>query len=100
MRIHFERTGGFAGMRVQATVEIDSLSREQAEKLMQLVEAADFFELPEDLSGPESSVDQFHYRVTVEREDRQHTVVTGDRSAPQDLQPLLLELTRLARTRR
>jgi len=100
MRIHFERTGGFTGMRVKTTVETGSLPGEQAEKLRHLIAAADFFELPAQLVSPERGADQFHYKVTVEEEDRHHTVESGDQSAPEELQSLLRELTRLARSQK
>lgn len=100
MRIHFERSGGFAGMQVRAQVDADSLPPDDAKQLQAMVEAAEFFDLPAKIASPASGGDQFQYRLTVESEGRQHTVEVGDASAPESLQPLLRRLTLLARSYR
>lgn len=96
MRIQFERTGGFAGMRIAVSVDTASLPADEARELIELVEAAQFFGLPPDIQSP-TGADQFHYKLTVEAEGRQHTIEAGDAAAPERLQPLFLKLTRLAR---
>jgi hypothetical protein len=98
-RIKFERTGGFAGMRMATDLKLDDLPEEQAKTITELLDDMDFRELPEeilDASGP----DQFTYTITVETKRWEHTVVTGDVSAPEKMQELLHLLNRLARTRR
>jgi emfourin len=45
----------------------------------------------------EGMADQFTYTITVETKKREHTVTTGDISAPEKLQELLQLLDRLAR---
>ncbi|MBM4422444.1 MAG: hypothetical protein FJ030_03500 [Chloroflexi bacterium] len=99
MKISFERAGGFAGMRVAHTVDTDSLSADDARELHQLVEAACFFDLPAVIQSSAPGGDQFQYKLTVEAGGRTHTVEAGDAAAPETLQPLLLRLTRLARSR-
>jgi hypothetical protein len=42
--------------------------------------------------------DQFTYTITVETKKGEHTVVTGDVSAPEKMQELVQLLNRLART--
>lgn len=97
-RIKFERTGGFAGMRIAAVIEPDDLPEEQAHTLLELLDDMDFNEIPEQLkSGP--GADQFTYSITVETSKWQHTVVTGDSSAPEKMQELLQLLNSLARKR-
>lgn len=98
MRIEFERSGGFAGILVQATVDADSLPRLEAEKLDKLVEEANFFDLPAHITAPSQGADQFEYKVTVERGGQRHTVETSDQAAPDALRPLLRELTLRARS--
>jgi hypothetical protein len=97
MRIHFDRTGGFAGMRVQATIDTDSLTPDDARQITELVAAAQFFELPSVIAATAPGADQFQYRLTVETEGRKHTVEVGDASAPETVQPLLRKLVVLAR---
>ena len=98
-RIKFERTGGFAGMRLATDLKMDDLSDEQARSIAELLDDLDFNELPEQMLD-ESGPDQFTYVITVETRKGKHTVVTGDASAPEKMQDLLQLLNRLARTRK
>jgi len=100
MRIHFERTGGFAGMRMTATVNTESLSSEEARDLQEMVEAAGFFDLPAVITTPTPGADRFYYKLTVEAEGRQHTVEMGEAAVPEALRPLLQRLTAVARSAR
>jgi hypothetical protein len=99
-RIKFERTGGFTGMTIARELKLDELSEEQATTLAGLLDDLDFEELPEQMMGPESMPDQFTYTITVETPRGEHTVVTGDASAPEKMQELLQFLNRLARKRK
>jgi hypothetical protein len=98
-RIKFERTGGFAGMRIAADFELDDLPEQQAEQLCQLLDDVDFDDLPENLMKGNQMADGFTYTITVESEEGQHTVTTSDTSAPSKLQPLLELLYQIARQR-
>jgi len=98
-RIKFERTGGFAGMRIATDLKFADLSDEQASRISELLDDLDFGELPEELLE-ESMPDQFTYVITVETDDWEHTVTTGDASAPEKMQELLQLLDRLARTKK
>ena len=98
-RIKFERTGGFAGMRIAADIEPNQLSDEQNQALVNVLDALDFPGLPEQLMSDSPIPDEFTYTITVEAEDWKHTVVTGDSSAPEKLQELLHMLDRIARKR-
>lgn len=100
MRVHFERSGGFGGLQLTVTIESDTLSADEQQQLGRLIEEADFFNLPAELSDSSGAVDQFVYRVTVESADRSHTVQTSEAAAPATLQPLLDWLTRAARRKR
>jgi hypothetical protein len=96
MRINFERSGGFVGMRITATIDTESLPADEAAELRQLVESAGFFDLPPTISST-TGADQFTYVLTVESESRQHRVEVKDGGVPPSLRPLLQRLTSLAR---
>ena len=96
-RIKFERTGGFAGMTIARDLKMDELSEEQAHRLSELLDELDFRELPEQMTDVEDMPDQFTYVITVETTKWEHTVSTGDASAPEKMQELLQLLNRLAR---
>ena len=98
LHVEWERTGGFAGIRMAATVDTESLSREDADQLRALVEAAGFFDLLETIGGPEAGgADRFLYTVVVETEGVRHTVHTSEAAAPPALRSLIRWLTNVAR---
>lgn len=96
MRIHFERSGGFLGTTLSTTVDTATLPPEEANELGELLQETHFFELPPFLVD-EKGADQLSYRLTVETATQSHTVVTTDEDAPEALQPLLRQLTLMAR---
>jgi hypothetical protein len=100
MRIHFERSGGFAGITLSVTIETDTLPPGDAEELQRLVERAGFFDLPATIADTTPVADQFVYRVTVEADARSHTVETSEGAAPSTLRPLLDWLNRATRRAR
>ena len=100
MRIHFERTGGFAGMRMTAVVNTESLSPEEACDLREMLDTAGFFDLPAAITSPTPGADRFHYKLTVEAEGRRHTVDVGEAAVPETLRPLIQQLTAFARSSR
>jgi hypothetical protein len=94
MRIIFERTGGFAGRKIQGTVESSSLSERQAKRLRELLDKSSFFHLPEKLTPEISGADRFYYKITIESETGIHTVEAAEAAIPPHLRPLLDWLTR------
>jgi hypothetical protein len=100
MRIDFERTGGFAGMRLVATIDTVALPENQAGTVQSLVDAAHFFDLPKQFPASANAADQFHYRVAIEAGSTRHTVEVDESSASLSLQALLQQLTLLARSAR
>ena len=99
-RIKFERTGGFAGLRIAKDLKIDDLPDEQARTISELVDDLDFEELPERMLNDSNMPDQFNYTITVETKKWVHTVTTGETSAPKKMQELLELLNRLVRNQK
>lgn len=99
MEVTYERTGGFAGMRMTASFELDELPEQEAANIRALLHEAHFHELPEQIVGKPGMADQFTYRITVTEETFHHTVTSGDASMPPGLQPLIELLSRMARSR-
>ncbi len=93
MRVTLERTGGFAGVRLSASVDTDKLPSADAQRLRQLVANAHFFSLPETISTPVQQPDRFQYKVTVLDGGRAHTVTAGEVALPASLRPLTDFLT-------
>ncbi len=98
-RIKFERTGGFANMRLAADLDMHDLPEEQADTLKELLDDLDFAELPAKLNSDKAMPDQFTYTITVEAKNWQHTVITSDSPDDEKMHELLELLNRLARKR-
>jgi hypothetical protein len=89
MRISFERTGGFAGISRKTTVDTATLPLKEAKELPLLVEAADLFRLPAQITSPNPGSDRFQYRLTVEDNGKQNTVTVSEAALPGTLRPLI-----------
>jgi hypothetical protein len=89
MRISFERTGGFAGISRTKSVDTADIPANEADQLPQLVEASDFFNLPEKIPASTTQADRFQYTLTVEDEGRKHTVNVSEAALPGTLRPLI-----------
>ena len=98
MRISFERTGGFAGLRIAVSLDLSTLSEETANELRQLVDDANFFELPKEITNDDPSADRFAYTVTVETEEREHTIHVQNAPPPDGISNLVNKLIEVARS--
>ena len=97
-RIRYERTGGFAGMRMSADFAPADLPEEQSRSLLDLLDKMNFNALPENLTGQATHPDQFTYSITVKTSKGEHSVVVGDASASGNMQELLQLLNNIARS--
>jgi hypothetical protein len=100
MKISFERTGGFAGIRLATTVDSATLTPEEAAQLRTLVDNAKFFALPAKIKATAPGADRFQYAVTIETPNQRHTVTVDEGAAPPELRPLLNWLTTAAKTKK
>ena len=98
-KILFERTGGFMGRKVSLSLDMADLPEDQVEQLENLVDGADFFELPANLTR-QNMPDAFTYHITVISDKGEHSVRCSDTTAPDDLLPLIEELSRQAQLHR
>ena len=89
MRISFERSGGFAGIIMKTAVDEKDLAPDEAQKLRQLVEEADFFNSPEKVVSRSPQPDRFQYELRLEEKGRQHTVTMSEEAMPAKLKPLI-----------
>ena len=96
-RIKFERTGGFAGIRLAADFKLSDLPDEQARTLANLLGNMAFNELPESFGNTNTIPDGFTYEITVETKQWKHTITTGEVSSPENMETLLALLSQIAR---
>lgn len=92
--ITFERSGGVTGHEIHLDLDLDSMPDPDAKRLLNLVEKADFLNIPSNL-GMTSSPDEFQYKITVDNGNQHHSVQTTDTTMPKALSPLVRELTML-----
>lgn len=96
-KVKFERTGGFAGIRLAAEVDMDDIPEDQKREIIRLIDETDFDELPKKLSGKMPMPDEFVYSITVNSRGKEHAVLAGESSLPNNLQPLIEVLERIAK---
>lgn len=96
-KIKYERTGGFAGIRLAADIKINDLPEDQKKEILELLDDLDFEELPAKLAGKLAVPDEFVYSISVEADKREYKVIAGESALPGDMQPLLEILERIAK---
>ena len=99
MQIIFERSGGIMGLKSALTLDWKELPPDQAETLRRLLDEAHFFTLTADPPA-QPAPDGFQYTITVETKVVKHTVHVSDTTVPEELRPLLQELSQRARLQR
>jgi len=86
MKIYFERTGGFAGIRASASVDTDTLPQDESAQLHNMCNNMNFFKMPSRYTPKNGAADLFHYKITIESKDGKHTVETTDVSMTPELE--------------
>lgn len=77
MRISIKENGGpafFPGLAKPRSVELDALPEPDQQELRQLIQASDFFKLPQSQAPDSGKPGQVHYTLTVTEGEREHTV--------------------------
>ena len=99
MKILFERSGGFAGLRIKADIDIESLPFEQAENIRRMLQEAGFFDLPAVVPALPHGADRFQYNLAIEDNGKHHSVeIHETETLPEPLKPLLKLLMEIARS--
>ena len=98
-KIIFERSGGFMGRKVSLALDLDELEPDQSQAILQMLEEADFFNMPEELLPQEMS-DTFLYSISVKIKRQMHSVRFSDMTVPDTLRPLVEDLSEMARKQR
>ena len=92
--ISFKRSGGFIGTGMRYQINLDQLPIHDARYIVQLIEQAEFFNLPENLII-KFNPDEYQYTITIDLGVTSHTVRTNDTTMPTSLRPLVDELSAL-----
>jgi hypothetical protein len=97
LKITFEQSGGFAGLRFSTVIDTDELPSGKGRQLIQMVEAADFFNLPARIVSPRPQPDRFQYKLMIREDGRQHSVTVSEEAMPVSLGPLVKWLAEAAK---
>ncbi|HEU5488363.1 MAG TPA: protealysin inhibitor emfourin [Candidatus Nitrosotalea sp.] len=89
MKIYFERTGGFAGIRTSASLDTDKLPPNESEQLNNMCNNMNFFNLPSKFESKSGAADLFRYKITIESKNGKHTVETTDMSMTPEFENLV-----------
>ena len=100
MIIEYERSGGFTAIPMHLSVDSSALEPAARENLEGLVARAHFFDLNAKIPVVAGGADRFHYKVTIQDDNRNNTVECGETNLPPELQPLIQQLNLIARTNR
>jgi hypothetical protein len=92
MLVRFKIDGGFVYLPARSepvTIDTDDLPAEEAKDLERLIEAADFFELPQTSPPPRGAADYLRYTISVTSPERSHKVHLTDPIEDPDVQALV-----------
>jgi hypothetical protein len=87
MNIGIRRTGGIAGIKAQLG-PVDTVELGNGGLVVRKVQEINFFDLSAELPVANPVADGFHYAMTVEENERRHTVHYGDDSDAEAARPL------------
>lgn len=100
IHIKYERAGGFAGLKLSTSFDLDDLPDEQEKQVRGLLDELDFFELPVQILPARPGADQFTHKIEVQGKKGKHAVLTTDSAAPETLRELIDLLNVIARAHR
>jgi hypothetical protein len=98
MHVEYECSGGFGGLRLAFQGEIEALSAAEAKTLLDLIKAANVFDLNQRQISQKSRPipDDFSCRLTLSTADKKKSLSFNELSAPENLRRLSAHLRKLA----
>jgi hypothetical protein len=91
--IEFERTGGFAGLTLNKTINSNDLPPDEAAKLKELIFNADLTQQETKMTEKAAFPDQFFYRFTVKIGEQVFNYLYQENQLPPSARPLIRYLT-------
>jgi hypothetical protein len=98
MHVEYECSGGFGGLRLAFQGEIEALSAAEAKTLLDLIKAANVFDLNQRQISQKSRPipDDFSCRLTLSTADKKKSLSFNELSAPENLRRLSAHVRKLA----
>jgi hypothetical protein len=91
-RLSLRRTGGLAGVPMQATLDTRDLAPAQAQEVIQALDDFDLTQVGSADDLPAGAADAFHYDLRVDRDGESSAASFSERQVPTRLAPLLRAL--------
>jgi len=89
LKVHFHRSGGFAGITRSFIIDSDALPQEKANELKSLASNEEIKKLPSNMKARSRGADRYQYRIDIEDENHKHTIDVDEGSVPEPVAPLL-----------
>jgi hypothetical protein len=96
VRVDLVRSGGFAGLSMQASADTAALPAGEAGELATLVDKLDLADLAERAKRPVRGADRYQYDLTIQRGRSRHQVSVAEESATPELKALVSWLLKYA----
>jgi hypothetical protein len=98
MHIEYECSGGYGGLRLSYRGDTNGLAPEEAKKLLDLIQAANVFDLNQKQISQKSRPipDDFSCRLTLSADEKKKTLSFNELGAPENLRRLSVHLRKLA----
>ena len=97
LRLHYRRSGGFAGIELAVDVLADELAPEQAELAARLLAHPEEFRAAGGAPAPPGAADFFNYQLELDGSDRRQDFRWTEFEVPDAARPLLSALQTLAK---
>jgi hypothetical protein len=94
-RVSLRRTGGVAGLAMQASVDTRDLPDPQAHEILGILDGVDLAS-GSDVPPTPGAADRFQYELTVEREGVTHAATFSEEHLPAQLAPVVRMLSERA----
>jgi hypothetical protein len=97
MKIHLERSGGFAGMTNSATVDTQALAPKDAKELQNLIQKSKLFErsgksaqqTSRNAITKKGAADYFTYKITIQNGNKEQSMECNDVDIQADVKGLV-----------
>ncbi len=97
--ISFERSGGFAGISLRASMDTAQLSSEESTEVTKLIGRVDLDRCAHTSSPSDRASDQFQYDLVITCGNKRHELSLAEGAVPAELRPLLNLLVQWAKRR-
>ena len=88
-QLSIRRTGGLAGLPVEASLDTRELSDDEAQRILASLDSVDLDDVQAAADWPPGAADTFHYRLEVKRGDATKLASFSDRQVPAELAPVV-----------